>query len=194
MMFGGADVSANTYAHYGLGGQKLTDQQVAEINEEQQQEQLENFRSKSLYARIFDTSDSMALVSRVALAMPAPNSLTTSIMSVIQNPFLYLNNMLGTIFSGPRARAAVQAEPDPFSVTHYGYPVGSTDLDVDPETLDDTACKAQISAWEDSASTPEDSTSGEDENNTTAPCKLDAAVIAGLGGIYDSSLIDEDGL
>jgi hypothetical protein len=190
---GGADVSANDYAHYGLGGRKLTDQEVAAIRSEQELVDMENFKNKPLYARIFDTTDSMSLVSKVALSLPAPDSAPRSFLGFLQHPFSKLSTLLTAAFSSQRVGAAT-ISPDPFHVSQYGFPSNSSELSLDPETYDDAQCQAQEEAWEASAIVPDDSTSGMPEHTTTSICKLDEAVIAGLGGIYDQSLIGEGGL
>jgi hypothetical protein len=188
---GGADVSGNDTAHYGLGGQKLTDQQVAAIRDDQQQQDKEQFTAKPLYARLFDSSDTNSLISHVALSMPAPNSVVSSLTNLTSNP---VNRLLGSFSSlfGSHKVSAAAPSADPFHVTQYGYPLNSADLSTDPEMVNDTTCKDQEKAWSDSATVPDNSTSGVPENTTTVLCKLDDTVIAGLGGIYDSTLLGTD--
>src|SRR5213079_3294568 len=84
MMAAGSDVSGNDYAHTGLGGRQLNDQQVAETINQQQEQAKQGFDRQSLFARMFSTDSQYSLVSKLALAMPL------SRQAVIQNGFASL--------------------------------------------------------------------------------------------------------
>ena len=200
MMAAGADVSGNEYAQNGLGGQKLTNEQVAQIRNEQLQNEEQNFASKSFFARTFDTQSDKSVISRVAISIPFGKQ------AQIHSGFATLSNPMQTIFSGfasiftGRAFADVDVQDDPFGVVQYGYPQGTIPDDAEAywnANCDDDAVKGykKDNSWYQAAadSAPDEKT-GMPVNTTTNPCMLIKAATGALGGLYDQSNLTDDDL
>lgn len=197
---GGADVSGNDYTHEGLGGQALSNQQASAILEEQNQQQLQSYQSKSFVARLFDTSSDYSLASKVVMA--APDSLSSagqSIAGIFTDPLGKLSSIFGAIFSHNRALAA-GSQDDPFGVTQYGYPLNDPALataNQDPESYWSQNCSTDGTSidwslpvnknWQDGAK--QNGNTGQYENDTTDPCLLIQSAVGSAGAIYDTSLL-----
>lgn len=207
MMAAGADVAGNDSAHTTLGGQALTAQQVADITNQQEQSAQQSFSHQSFFARMFSTSSQYSLVSRLAMAMPFnfQSSAQASFASLISNPFVGLFHSFSTILSGG-ASAAVTAQPDPFGITQYGYPVGS--ISSDPEAYwnancsDNAAHAYQNDAnwndpnknWNNEAVANTDQATGMPVNTSTNECLLIKSTVGVAGGLYETSLLTNDDL
>lgn len=194
MMAGGADVSGNDAAHYGLGGRQLTAQEATTVRQAYLQEQQQMFASKPLYARLFDKDSRYSLVSQVAMAMPLDSQIgLQSAASTLLNPFGKIASMIGNVFAfGPRVHAAV-AEEDPFGVPQYGY----TDADlanINPDDLTDAKCQQMNKAYNEYNRDHMDENTGTGSNNTVNPCLLNDAAIESAGGFFDASLIPSEDL
>lgn len=191
MLIGGADAAGNDYSHYGLGGKRLSDQQVVEIRNEQSQQDKEEFDSKPLFARLFDSEDANSLVSRVAMDMPtnASAGIQSSIASLASNPFSKIFHNFGALLSNSKVIAAT-AKPDPFGIPQYGYPLDDPALSTDPSTLTPDYCAKLTTAWENDVHV--DPATGMDEHDSVNPCLLDEAVLGSFGGRYDDTLLGND--
>lgn len=120
---GGADVTANEYAHHGLGAEALNPDQTTTALHEQQDLQLATYHNKSFFSRMFDTESNYSLVNKLAVAMPdSAGSAQTQLARFVSNPFNSMLHGFGSIFSGGRAYAIPAQGPDPFYITQYGYP------------------------------------------------------------------------
>lgn len=202
MMAAGADVSGNDYAQTGLGGQKLTNQQLADIRNNQQNQEQQSFAHQSLFARMFNTDSQYSLVSKVAMAMPLGTQTTAqSGLASLLNPFSAMSHGFGSMLSN-KAMAATPAQPDPFGVVQYGYPKGSIPPDPDvywqKHCSDNSAQAYQNDAdfnsaaggkgWVGAAAhgSPDPNT-GMPVNTTTNPCLLIKAAVGAAGGLMDTS-------
>lgn len=200
MMAAGADVSNNAACRTQLGCAKLSDQQVADIQNQQLSEQESEFNHQSMFARLFSTNSSYSLISRLAMTMPS--NLQTVSRSVLSNlladPLGRFGSMLGSVFSGNRAFAAASPQPDPFGVIQYGYAAGS--VPSNPEsywdhncvngpvaTYDDSSGTLDVSAWLNAQK--QDSGTGEAVATTTNPCLLIKASVESAGGMFNTSLL-----
>ncbi|MBI4033885.1 hypothetical protein HY379_02700 [Candidatus Saccharibacteria bacterium] len=132
---GGADVSGNEFAHYGIGGRELSSSEVATILHEQGQSQQTKFQQRSFFARIFDKEDPGSAVSRLALAAPSSPGFSTlsSMKSLISNPFSKIGSVFSSLFSQRVGAIPTQVVDDPFGVTQYGYPVDDPVFKEDPD-------------------------------------------------------------
>jgi len=200
MMAAGADVAGNEYAQNGLGGQKLTNEEVAQIRNEQLQNKDQEFARKSFYARTFDTDSDQSMVSRVAIAMPfGKQSQMQSGFASLANPLKTVSSGLASMFSG-RAFAEVDVQDDPFGVVQYGYPEGTIPDDAeaywDANCVDDgvKGYKNDNSWYQAAADSEPDEKTGMPVNTTTNPCMLIKAATGALGGAYDQSNLTEEDL
>lgn len=198
MMAAGADVSGNEYAQNGIGGQKLTNAEVAKIRSEQLQNKDTEFARKSFIARTFDTESDQSLVSRVAIAIPfGKQAQVQSGFASITNPMKSISSGFASVFTG-RAFAAVDVQDDPFGVVQYGYPDGT--IPDDPEAYWEANCvddavkgyKKDNSWYQAAADSEPDEKTGMPVNTTTNPCMLIKATTGALGGAYDTSNLTED--
>jgi hypothetical protein len=201
MVAAGADVSGNDYAHNGIGGQTLTNQQVATIMNRQEQQQKAQYDHQSLVARMFDTSSSYSMVNKMAMAMPTSSAdLRTSVASLFTNPFKHFSNIFGSVFSHA---SAATAAADPFGVTQYGYPADDPIFQTDPQAYWDQNCaddpsnayqKNGDNSWNQAASQTLDPVTGMPTNTTTNPCLLIKSAVGSDGAVFDSSLLTQDDL
>lgn len=178
---GGADVAGNHYAEFGLGGRKLTDQEVAAVRTARKNDAYNNFKEKPLYARLFDQEDSHSLLSQVAMSVPSGTSgyAQTGLASLTSNPLGTMLRSFGSIF-GSKLVLAETAEPDPIGVPQTGYTEG--DPAITSETPED--CTAYNKAWAENTKLDQDS--GQEVHDTVNVCLLDQAAI-GSGGAYFTS-------
>lgn len=131
---GGADVIGSEFTHYNLGGAKISDAEAFAIRQERQSEQLQEFNSRSMFARMFSTDTQYSLVSQLALAAPASSSsgLVQSMFATISNPLSTAGASLFGFGSG-HASAAPGFTTDPFGVVQYGYAKNDKVFTQDPE-------------------------------------------------------------
>jgi hypothetical protein len=205
MMAAGADVAGNDSAHTTLGGMQLSDQQVASIVNEQEQEQLQDYKSQGLAARLFNTDSDYSPVSKLAMAMPMNlDAAHHSVAGILSSPFGNIGHTISSIFSSRVLAAAVPAG-DPFGVTQYGY----TDAQIpeDPETYWDQHCADKpaqafqndadfnnpATSWL-TASTQTLDSNQMPLNTSTNPCLLIMATTGSDGGFYDPGLLTADDL
>jgi hypothetical protein len=197
---GGADVAGNDYAHNGLGGQKLSDQQVAAIYNEQQQSENARYSNQSFIARMFDTSSDQSAITKLALAVP--NSPSTAISTFMSNPLGNIFSGFSSIFSSRSTYAAAAPQGDPFGITQYGYPTDSAVFATDPEKYWDDNCTTDGTTldmtmpvnvnWHKDIQINKDTYMP--ENTTTNPCLLIQAAVGSAGALYDSTLLTPDDL
>ena len=192
MAAGGADVAGNDFCHYGLGCQEVSDKEAAAIRQEQRAEELNDFKSQSMFARMFDTSSSYSLVSRLAMAVPGSSmtSISQSVASTLANPTSLLSGLRG----GSSVSAAASDE-DPMGITQYAYPRDTDKIFTDdPQaTWDRLKCDdpATLSEWGKKSTTNPDT--GMEEHSEANPCQLIQASVGMACGIYsDDCLTDED--
>ncbi len=202
MMAAGGDVAGNDYAQTGLGGQKLNNQQLADIVNKQQSQSQQSFSHLSLFARIFSTDSQYSLVSKVAMSMPiGAQASAQSGMASLLNPLGAISHGFGSILSG-KVNAAATAQPDPFGVVQYGYPDGT--IPNDPQQYWDKHCSdnsaqayqndtdfhgaAGGQGWVGAAAqgTPDPNT-GMPVNTATNACLLIKATVGSAGGLFDTS-------
>lgn len=200
----GADVAGNNYAHTGLGGQMLNPQQVATIQNNQNQIAIEQFQQMPLFARIFSTSTPYSLISKIAIAMPfsIQSFVNDAFVNYLQDPFKTIVSDFGTIISS-KVNAQAAAQPDPFGVVQYGY----TQQDLDalnnypggPSAYWDANCTnnpqtayQKNNTWNSSATDIGASQGDLSEsyvNTTTNPCLLIMSTVGSAGGLYNTNLL-----
>jgi hypothetical protein len=207
---GGADVAGNEYAHHGLGGKAISPKEAAQISSDQQQLALAQYKSQPFIKRVMDTDSQYSPASKLALAMPDNRSdIVGNLFNSFGNNFLArIFQNFGNLFSLNKAHAAggVVLDPDPFSVTQYGY----TDKDIkdigDPEVYWNLHChdptqpeaSPQINLAQNSktynwnANVRLNSDTYMPENDHTNPCLLIQAAVGSAGALYDSSLLTQD--
>lgn len=187
----GADFLANDYGHTGIGGMRLSDEEAAAIQSEYAAEQQEEFQSKSLYARLTDTSDPSSLISRTALAMPSSSSsgVATTLGSLLTNPVSSLFSSFSSVLNG-RTSAANTPTKDPFGITQYGIPKQYIANMGDPEVYAKRYCRdivAHNKEWGGQAEYNEET--GQYENTTPNLCLTLQSTAMAAGGKFDTSLI-----
>jgi hypothetical protein len=213
-MAGGADVAGNDYAHHGLGGKALSNQQISVIRADQQQLALAQYQSQPLTKRVFNTDSNFSPAAKIAAHLPSnkgelANSLAGSFGS---NLIGRIFHSFGSLFSLSRAQAASNIGNDPFGVTQYGYPdddPGLAAANQDPESYWQANCAANPNSdapdldlsqakttykWNKDANSHLNSQTYMPENGTTNPCLLIQAAVGSAGGRYDSSLLAQDDL
>ncbi len=184
----GADVAGNEFAHYGLGARKINGVELAAIRNEQYQQNLEEFKKKSLMARLLDKNESKSLISRVAMATPSNvNGFSHKTFdNIAANPLSVLAINFASVFNSKKAYAEV--ESDPFSIPQFGFPADDPAFKVDPDTLTDEHCEQSIKEWEDNVTT--DELTGTDIHTTSNACLLVKAAATSVGGYYSDDVLE----
>jgi len=196
MMAAGADVSYNTSCRVQLGCQQLSNQQVADIRNQQLNNEQAAFESQSFFARIFSTSSPYSLVSRIAVALPTTNPLTSfeqGMADIFSNPLGKIASIFSNIFASDKAFAATPAQPDPFGIVQYGYPdtdpiFSNSTFANDPQAYWDANCQGNTTNLNWINDAPIDQATGEPEPTTTDPCLLIESSVQSAGVMFDSSL------
>lgn len=185
---GGSAAGANT-GHYTLGGAAMTVGEVSAIEEKRLQEDNARFASLSIQERLFSKDESRSMISQFAMAMPSSQS--TAISSFIDmKPTSVFGNLLDTLrpkkaFAAPDPNAIAR---DPFGTIQYGYPLGSPDLDADPDIYTPEYCAQETAAWTDDYVSDDGYTELEIHNRTN-PCLLEQAAITSAGGYFTDDVI-----
>jgi hypothetical protein len=190
MIAGGADVAGNTYAETGIGGQKLTNGQVADIRNDQEKNAQQQFNQQPFFARMFDTKSQYSLVTKMAMAMPTSTNATlkNSFADLVSNPITKLTRGLAVIMSPARAFAADPPADDPFGMPQFGYALNNPVFNTDPETYTDEYCKGLTDAW--NAATVEDPGTGMSLHTTTNPCLLNKAAVGSAGAMFTDAVLE----
>jgi len=186
----GANTTYNVSAGTQLGAGRVSDEDIAQVRTAYLDQQEQEFQSKSLYARIFDTESPHSLVTQMAAAMPTTNNFASSFGKLASNPFGHLSTAIFSAFTPSRAFAAVSAQPDPFGVPQLA--VLPQDI---PENVDDTwwnqNCPADyVQKFLDSQT--EDPTTGMMVASETDPCFIYKTVSQVAGGKSDPKLLPKD--
>ncbi len=198
MMAAGADVSGNSYAHNGIGGKLLTPSQSVAIISSQTRQAQQAFQSQPLFARIFSTSSTYSLISKIA--MDVPLNIDASIQNVfanyVANPFAMITHQFSDILFGS-ALAQTLPQSDPFGVPQYGYTSSDLASIGDPQTYWDQNCSnnpatgyQKNNTWNNSSTlNVPNNTNDSFINTTTNPCMLIEATVGSDGGMFNSSLL-----
>lgn len=184
LMTAGSDSTGNDFAHYGIGGKLLTPEQVAAIDNDQATLRQEQFNNRPVYARLFDTKDSMSLVSKLAMAVPMDtgNYAQHTASTLLRNPLGVLTKSFGSFFMTKKAFAAT-AEPDPFGIPQYGYALDDPAINIDPDLLTPEYCKQLNDDWANNQAAIDELT-GLDKHTATNPCLLEKATTVAGGKMF----------
>lgn len=199
MVGAGFDVMGNKSCKVDLGCAQVSNVAAAAITSQQLADEKYNFQRQPIFARLFSTSSSYSLLSRMSMAMPT-NLLTAtnnSVSAIVTNPLARFASVFSNIFAGDRAFAAPQPLADPFGVTQYGYL--DSQIPSNPDAYWAANCQQYYNAqtgtldssqWFNAQST--DPNTGESVANTPNSCMLIDASIQTAGVMFDSSLIPAD--
>ncbi len=209
----GADVSGNDFAHYGLGGRKLSKEELATIVSEQANEKYSAYKSQSFFARMTDQESPYSPLSRLAMSMPTNKGdvMNRGVFAKISNPFKSMFNILGSLFSAPYAMAAAPtttAIDDPFGITAYGYtdadfnasatPGSKEDLKMDSDEYWKKFCVSSspdyiTQTWnEDGAAGATKDNGLQPENTTVNRCLLIQAAAGSAGAVFTDEVLTPD--
>jgi len=192
MMAAGADASNNESCETELGCQQISNQQVAEIRDQQTEEEKTQFDSQPFFARLFSTTSPYSLVSRIAVAFPTTNPVTSFgqwFGDLVSDPFGKMATAFSDIFAADKAFAATPAQPDPFGIPQYGYPTNDPVFTDNPQTYWDDNCQGDyMTAWLNSQTTDADGNSIASSPNN---CLLISASVQSAGAMFNTSLIPQ---
>jgi endonuclease/exonuclease/phosphatase family metal-dependent hydrolase len=199
MAAGGADVIANDFAHYNLGGAKISDEEAFAIRQERANEQLEEFNGRTMFARMFSTDTHYSLVSKLALANPAGDGtgLVQSMFSTITNPFAVASTSLVGFGMGSQVNAAPGLTKSPFGVTQVGYAKNDIVFTQDPEkTFKDEKCDdpETIKTWGNRAVNNTENEMPEHEPGDVNRCLLINAGAGSAGALFTDDVLPADEL
>ncbi|HEX5395329.1 MAG TPA: hypothetical protein VFW52_03210 [Candidatus Saccharimonadales bacterium] len=197
----GADVSANDFAHYGLGGRVLSKQEVAQNQYEQAENQFMDYKNKPFLSRMLDTDSIYSPISKLAMAMPADKaSAVSSIMSTFSNPFKTFNSIASSLFNFGKVGAApvLNVIDDPFGVTQYGYPIDDPSFKEDPDTYWLNNCigaDSKTQQWNEDGAAAATADSGYTAvNKTTNRCLLIQAAVGSAGALFTDDVLSPEEL
>lgn len=202
LAYGGEDAKANDFVKgeydpntggvTGLGAPPISDENLALVREEMQQEHRRNFESMTLFARLFSFEEPSSLVAQALIQTPAASS----------NPLPYIaswfaNPLRSIAGIGQRSALAfmpaayAQAEDsarNPFGNTQYGFPLNDPLFDADPDTITPEYCTAMLETWKNGwRANP---TTGIWEYTTANPCLLEEVATDVLKSWYTN---EDDG-
>lgn len=198
-LYAGVDVVGNEFTKgfedpltgelVGLGGRKLTDQEVDANLALYRQNELEQFGHKSLFARVFSTDDERSLISQMAMITPGNGGFSgvREAIAAWLNPKISLAS-IGSLFTDNTFAQATQFQGDPFGIHQYGYPVDDPVFTMDPEELTAEACSPGgeiYEAWV--GGLQEQTVEGQRVQTTTNPCMLEYVATNILGCWFTES-------
>jgi hypothetical protein len=131
----------------GIGGSILTPGQVGAMQERIAREKSEDFAQKSVFAKLFDTSDTHSFVSQLAIRIPT----STSELGNFANTMIA---SIGSLFM-PKSHAVTNVNPFFSTNIMYGY-ADSDNLNQDPAQYTEEKCKELEKEREDSYKSPKD--------------------------------------
>lgn len=139
----GGDVTANQFAK-DSGGKKLSDAEVAFLEQEIYGEKQVDRESQNWFTRVASAKNPESVVSRMVIAAPSSPQAAVDrtgryIASIFSNPFEIFSS-IGTSFAQfalPRAYADTPSNL--YGVQQYGFT--DAELDIDPESLTEERCK-----------------------------------------------------
>ena len=198
LMIGGADVTGNEFAHRGIGGKKLSPQEVKANLAEQYQQQWLAYSGQSFFARMFDTQSKYSPVTRLALVMPTNwSGLSAKLASVFRNPFSIFGSSFNTLAATGTGYAATPVVvSDPFDLAQYGYSINDSIFSQNPEDYWNNNCTdgSKTASWNTEAivnATPENNYMP--DNYDTNPCLLLQTSVGAAGALFtDKVLSPED--
>jgi len=193
---GGADVAGNYFAHYGLGGAEISDEEAFAIRSEQEQDAQDDFSSRSLFARIFSTDTKYSLVSKAALAMPSTGTggVVQDMANAFTSPFNLASASLGSVISG-KSSAATGLTKDPFGVTQYGYSKNDKVFTQDPEqTWKEEKCDdpQTIKDWGNKAVDNPDTQMPDHKPGDVNRCMLIKSAAGSAGAMFTDNVLDPE--
>jgi hypothetical protein len=189
----GGDISGNEFAHYGLGGKKISDDQAQQLRAARLSADQEDFQKRSWIARTFDTDSQYSFVSRTAMSLPSSTTgMQQSMASIFSNPFRIVSSLFASLFQSSAALAQNGgAYHDPAGVTQYGWDKDDPVFKGDPDK-----------AWKDNdCDNPEtkkkwgekgtlNPTTQQIEHDVTNPCALIRSAVSSAGGKYNTDLLE----
>lgn len=198
VMAAGANVAGNDACDQ-VGCKTVDTKTAAAILDQQYNDERRSFNNKSYFARMFDTSSSYSMVSRLAMATPTnAASLETGFADLLRNPFGSLGHGFGALLSGPAASAATNANSvDPFKTGSKAFP--TNEIPSDPEAYWDANCSDNPSyayrkdnSWNEEATHHTDPNTGMPIHDTSNACLLIKQMTGDAGGKYNSGLLTDD--
>lgn len=164
----------------GGGGIVLSNEEIAHINQEMMQREVDDFKSQSVMAKLFNPRLKGSLAQQALLTTPtSPSSALAALPSMPMRS-------LGLITS-PKVNAA-KITANPFNMPIYGYTPNDPIFEADPSLYTDEACSVSAMAREDSYNNDHpDWPIG--VYNTSDPCALEKMVV---GVMLASAGVDDD--
>jgi hypothetical protein len=139
----GADVVANEFSEYQLGGVPVTAKLLMETNNAIAEENRTNIAHTSLWNRLFSTtSDQPSFISRLAVTVPSSPTTATidsfnSMLALIANPLSAFNGGFQLAYSAASDSTLAASAEDRYGVTQIGAPEDQLNALVDQKQVDD---------------------------------------------------------
>lgn len=202
MAAAGADVVMNKHCQVDIGCVE-NPTVAAQVRTQYLEDQKAEFKSRPLFARMFDTDTSYSFVSQLALSMPGSASGATAagVGTMFTSPVSKLSGVFSGAFSRPTAYAAVTSADDPFGVPQNVFP--KDQIPKDPNFWNNNCVNGplakstpgsldiDISEWlNDPANVAQDPDTGDAVNLKTNGCLLLKTTIQGGGAFFG---IKQDG-
>lgn len=186
MIAAGADVLSNKSCQVELGCAQLTNQQIADVRNQEKTSLQIAFDKEPLTTRLFSKTSPYSLVSQMAVSMPSTfPAFVADVTSAVGNPFRTFSSIISNVFSGSRVFAAQVPFNDPFGIVQYGYT--SSQVPGDPSTYWDQHCQDPNFGTSWLAAQSQDPNTGESLATTPQPCLLIQSAVQSSGTIFDTS-------
>lgn len=205
MVVAGGDAALNQSCKVELGCAAQSTLAITNIRNQQIADDKANFNSQPMFARMFDTTSSYSLVTRLAMSMPSSGTALASgsLGSLLSNPFGKLTTGISSAFSSTRAFAQTAPQDDAFGIPQSAITDAQIDSIGDSDTYWQTNCADpsdplmlstdKMNAWyNDPANVVQDKNTGETKYLNPNYCLLIQGTVQSAGGTSDPSLLPQD--
>ena len=134
----------------GGGGIPLGDTTVSQILQETRQQNYDDFQSRTMLAKIFDTSSEFSIAYKLLAYMPTSN--TSALTFLMNTPSTIVSNVFTKNISAATVSAADMSVLKASGLPVYGFVAGDPILEADPSIYTPEFCKASAEAREESYS------------------------------------------
>lgn len=184
----GAEVGFEKAAMLKLGAAPISNAAYMEIQRQHASDELADFQEKSFFARLVDTKTPYSLTSRVALSLPARNSVAPlGVASIFSSPLTSLSTAFSSLTPSSQTNALVTGSSSAVGIIHNGY--SSAGIPGDPEQYWEAHCAARDFEQEFLDRMVQDPISGEAIATVNEPCLLLRGMSESGGGMFDASLL-----
>ena len=180
-VYAGADVSGSALSQ-AIGGKAVTPKEAVAYSEELKSESRQEWRQKSLVARLFSPDNPDSITTRLVITTPTSVQGATGMIARITATWRYLPRLLAGIFIPPTL--ADTAMFSPHNVITYATPRNDPSRDLDPDQFTDEFCAQKDKEWAESKQRVASISKSFDVHTKTNPCALERVGVAVAGAMF----------